>query len=268
MGLYKHNKSKWTFFSLSFLLGLLLQLHYQFFIIILALAIYYFIIKRIPVSFIGLYVFGLFLGLLPTVLFEVRNQFYNTQTLWLFLQHWKEASSTGGGAHIAHYYLTISFMVLVSVLGLFAKYLPKGKNFIILSCLLAVVLCTWSVTLNFHKPEESFWSYARHWSYLDEYKVYSIIKRTNLTDYNIANLTYYDTKSAVVKYLLKRDAVAINYEDYYQNTYLFVIKNKNEKVFDTLSYEVAFFKPSTILKTWKINNYYNLYLLKREKPKS
>jgi hypothetical protein len=267
MGWYKKTKSKWIFLSLSFLLGLLLQLHYQFIIVIVAVAIYYFVIKRIPLSLFGIYVLGLLLGLFPTIVFELRNQFYNTQTLLLFLQHWKEASSSGGGIHIAHYYLTISFMFLLALLGLFAKYLPKGKKFILFSTLLAIILCTWSVAINFRKPEESFWSYARHWSYLDEYKVYTIIKKTNIKEYNVANLTYYDTKSAVVKYLLKRDNISINYDDYYQNKYLFVIKENNQKVFETLSYEVSFFKPSTLLKTWKINNYYNLYLLRRDKPK-
>ncbi|NTU72664.1 hypothetical protein HGB07_00615, partial [Candidatus Roizmanbacteria bacterium] len=112
------------------------------------------------------------------------------------------------------------------------------------------------------RPPQSFWSYAPNWNYMAEYRVYQIVKNEHLTNYNIANLTYYDTYSSVVKYLLKRDNIQIQYDDYYTNTYLFVIAPTLEM--KNAPYEVATFKPATLLKTWKINDGYNLYLLQRE----
>ncbi len=262
MGFYKKYKSQKLFLLIAIFLGILFQFHYQFIFVILGIAVYYFLIKKnSPLLLIHFFI-GLAIGFSPLLLFELKHDFYHIRTFLLFFQHRNELSSAGS-ITTPHYYLSISFMFLVAFLGIIKNKLPKGRIFIISCSVLAIFLFAWSAVDNFPNPQQSFWSPAPYWSYPDEYKAYTIIKSVNLKDYNVANLAYYNTESFVVKYLLKRDNVSINYDDYYHNKYLFVIKKSNTKIYDTLSYEVAFFKPSKVLKTWEINDHYNLYLLKR-----
>ena len=262
MGLYKKYKSQKLFFLIAIFLGFLFQFHYQFIIIILGMAVYYFLIKKVSPILLSHFFIGLVIGVSPLILFDLKHDFYNIRTLLLFINHHNEVTSAGG-ITTPHYYLSLSFMLLVSVLAFVRNKLPKGKTFFYALSVLTLVLFTWSAVLNFQKPSTAFWSYAPNWNYTDTEKVYQIIKAENLKDYNVADLTYYNTKASTIKFLLKRDNVDINYEDYYHNKYLFVEKANNTKFNDTLSYEVAFLKPVKLLHTWKINDYYNLYLLKR-----
>ena len=102
---------------------------------------------------------------------------------------------------------------------------------------------------------------AENWNFLEEKKVYKIIRAQNLENYNIVHLGY-NTVAAVQKYLHKRDGVRLNYDDYYHNKYLFVVSSK-EDFLETPTYEANTFKPSRRLKKWKINDTYSLYLLER-----
>jgi len=262
MGLYKKYKTQKLFFCIAVLVGILFQFHYAFIFVVLGLVIYYFFIKKVSPFFLIYFFVGFAIGFSPLILFELKHDFYHTRTLLLFIQHYKELDSAGS-IYTPHYYLSISFMLFVVFLGLTKKMLPKGRSFIITCSILSVLLFAWTAADNFHKPQQSFWSPAPYWSYVDEYNAYQIIESQNLKDYNVANLAYYNTEAYFIKYLLKRDKEAINYDDYYHNKYLFVVKKSNTKIFDTLSYEVAFFKPSKLLKTWQLNDHYNLYLLKR-----
>lgn len=262
MGLYHKKKSKKLFFLIAVFIGFLFQFHYQFFLVTIAILIYYFLVKKVSPKLLIHFVGGFIIGVSPLIIFELKHDFYHIRTLLLFLEHRNELNSAGS-ITTPHYYLSLSFFSLVTLLGIFKERLQKSKNFVIFCSLFAVILFSWTASINFHKPEQSYWSPAPHWSYAEEFKAYTIIKSMNVTNYNIANLAYYNTESYVIKYLLKRDMVDINYNEYYQNKYLFVVKKANTNLYDTMSYEVATFKPSKILKTWKLNDYYNLYFLER-----
>lgn len=262
MGLYKKNNSIKLFIIIAIFLGILFQFHYQFIFIVLGIAVYYFRIKKVPLKFLIHFIIGFLIGISPLIFFELKHSFYNIRTLWLFFQHRNELI-VAGGITTPHYYLSSSFMLLIALLGIIKNKLPKGKKFLIVTSIFAIILFSWSAADNFYKPQQSFWSPAPYWSYPDEYKAYQYVKDENLKNFNVANLAYYNTESYVIKYLLIRDNVTTNYNDYFSNRYLFVIKRSHTKIYKTMSYEVAIFKPAKLLKTWKINDYYNLYLLKR-----
>ena len=262
MGLYKKYTSQKYFFLVAVFLGILFQFHYQFFLVVLGLAIYYFLIKKVSPLLLLHFFVGFILGVSPLLLFEVKHDFYNIRTFILIASHYKEVHSAGNFL-TPHYYLSITFILLTGAFAYFKNYLPKGRSFIVACSVLAIILFGWTALVNFPKPDQATLSPNSFWSYPDEYHAYQIIKSQNLKDYNVANLAYYNTESFVIKFLLKRENVVINYDDYFHNKYLFVIKRSNTRIFDTLSYEVAIFKPSKVLKTWKLNDHYMMYLLKR-----
>jgi len=276
MGLFKKNKNKWIFFSLSFLLGILLQFHYQFILAIIGLFIYYLVSLKANPKYVLLFILGLCIGFSPIILFELRNHFYNTSTFVLFLKNWSKLDKPGQGPYNAHYYLSLSFILLLVLAGLLnflsVRFMPKkswlrkneNKIFLAFLSLLILALSIWSLLKFSPTPRTAFWAAAEDWNYLDEVKIYKNIKEAKVTDYNISNLVY-DTKAVVPKYLLKVDRVDIDYEDYWHNKYLFVIEEKGKDYMADPAYEVKYFKPSKLLKTWQINDRYNMYLLERLK---
>jgi hypothetical protein len=256
MGFFKKENKSFLLFTVGFLAGLLSLFHYQYLIIIFGLGIYYFFIKKNSLRNLFMFLVGIIGGFLPMIVFELKNNFYNLQTLFFYLNNINQKNSS----HISispHYLLSISlffFLILVSRLNI--------KNF--KTIFLFVFLIIFDCFLYFKKPNHAF-GMIKNWNYLGEKKTYEIIKKTvkekNLSNFNIVNQGY-DTTATVQKYLLKKDGIKINYDDYYHNQYLFIVTNKNNFMEDP-AYEVNTFKPSKILKTWEINSNFKLYLLKR-----
>jgi len=255
MGIYNLKQTKFYFFLISLFTGFLLQFHYQFVMIIMALFFYYFFMLKLKRSFFLLFITGLSLGFSPSIIFELRHNFYNTQTLFLYFKNYNNFSSGISFAN-THYYLSILFFLLMTISLSMKKFI--NRNFNIFSFALLFFI---SLALYIPKPDSGF-KMAKNWNYLDEVKVYKIVREENLVDFNIANLAY-DTQAWVQKYLLKRDKINIDYFNYYDNRYLFIISHDNDYLVES-AYEVSSFKPSTLIKQWTINDRYNLFLLEKK----
>jgi hypothetical protein len=112
----------------------------------------------------------------------------------------------------------------------------------------------------FHRPSSAFGT-DKDWNYLAEDKIHKIITTQHIKNYNVANLAY-DTLASVQKYLLIKDHININFDNYSSNQYLFVV-NKDNNYLKNPAYEVNTYTPSQLVSSWKINKSYNLYLLKK-----
>jgi hypothetical protein len=269
MGLYKKKQSIWALFGLSVLLGIMLQYHYQFVLVILGIFIYYAYFLKMGWRRLVVFILGSLIGFSPLILFEVRNHFYNLQTALLFVQN-RSTLDRPGSANLQHYYLSLSLMIIVLVTGLIHKKIDKipNKSFERGLLVISILFAAWATATNFPKPNNAFWAGAAYWNYPADYKVYQIVKKENLTNYNITN-SIYDTLSLTPKYLLKKDNVQINYEDYWHNRYLFLVEDKAKKnILENTAYEVWSFKPSRVLKSWDINQHYKMYLLERSQLQS
>jgi len=154
-------------------------------------------------------------------------------------------------------------MLITVLLGLFSKKINRLKYSLII--IFGLMVFMYGFSKNIQKPVHAFWAPSTPWNYLDEKRIYEIIRSTPIkSDFNIANLAYYDTLSVVVKYFMKRDGYVINYDDYYNNKYLFVISEK-DKYLSSPSYEVSTFKPNVLLRQWNINSRFDMVLLERLK---
>lgn len=255
MGIYKVTKRRAIFFALSFFAGFLLQFHYQYIVVILGLFIYYFLIKKLGIRNIPIFILGLALGFSPMILFELRNKFYNLNTILLFLSHYKDVFGKGNpiGANV-HYFLSISLFLFMAIGSILRNQLNKIK----LICIF-VVLLTWSTLLYVIFPSEN--SVVKDWSYDDELKVYNIIKNSTITNYNISS--FYNATATTQKYFLKRDEIRINFDDYRSNKYLYVIYYKDVDFKTNRAYEMNTFNPSIVIKKWQINEKYDLILSQR-----
>jgi len=261
MGLYKEKKSRFVFFLVAFWLGLLLQFHYQFILIIFCVFLYYFLFKKESVFNILFFVFGLIVGFSPLIIFELKHDFYNIRMMILFAQNWSQVDRPGG-ITMPHYYISISFMLLILIFGILARKIKNISHRLI--TVFAIILAAYSFIVYLPKPNHAFWAPADPWNYLAEKKIYEIIRSTKLkNNFNIANLAYYDTPAIVTKYFMRRDYYRIAYEDYYHNSYLFVVAEGDKYLYNP-AYEIGMFNPKKIIKKWKINSRFDMLLLQRD----
>ncbi len=191
------------------------------------------------------------------VLFELRNNFYNFQTLFLYIKNIDKVFKVKSNVFVSYYFLNIYIFILIIVTNLIKKYITNRKLVFLILSLLVIDLFMYG-----RIPKHAF-GMEEDWNYLNEEKVYKIIRNENITNYNIVNLGY-DTVAVVQKYLHRKDGIRYNFEDYYNNKYLFVV-SKYKNFMENPAYEVNTFKPSRIVKKWEINNTYKLYLLERLK---
>ncbi len=255
LGLFHKNPKKLTFLIISFLSGALFQFHYQYVLIITGLLIYYFGIRKLNIQYLLVFLLGLIIGYSPLIIFEFRNNFYNTRTIILFVTHLRQILGTGGYAAFNLYYLlSISFFVFLITAYILRNKLYNVGLFIIFSALLL-----WSINIFIVNPQRE--DVSKYWSYSDELKVYKIIRHNSIRRYNIAS--FYDTQATTQKYFLKKDKISIEFNNYQTNPYLYVIYPNNQDFRNNNAYELNTFKPSTIVKTYIINSHYNLYLVKR-----
>lgn len=259
MGWYKQKKTSLLFFCVSLMLGILFLFHYQFALIILGVFIYYFIIQRIGIKNLLIFISGITIGFSPLILFELKHNFYNTTTMLLFLRNWSQVGKPGN-QNTPHYYTSISLIGILGVLGIFGSLIKKIPGTLIY--VFIILLGIYSFIHFYPQPKTAFWASTEGWNYLTEQKIYDIIKKTEIkTNFNVINQAY-DNKAIVTKYFLKRDYYDIDYDDYYHNKYVFVICKKDNYKTDP-AYEIANFQPNKVLNFWKINSIYNMYLLQR-----
>ncbi len=258
MGLYKKYKHRRYLFLISFLSGMLLLFHYQFIVVIIGLTAYYLLQKQLRKNLLNVIIFfsGFFVGFAPMIVFELRNKLYNIQTLFLFFQHsdvvFKDKLTT---APVAYYFLCILlFMFLISF------YLIRKKINSVFVIWLFVILLFVSLVRYIPNPKGAF-GMTKDWNYLYEKKVYEIIRKENLKNYNIVNLGY-DTVATVQKYFHLRDKIPGDWDDYYHNKYLFVVTYPQDYMKNP-AYEINTFIPSKKIKEWRLNNHYFMYLLER-----
>lgn len=255
MGTYKTKKKHIVLWLIGVIAGFLMQFHYQFIFIILGLIIYYFLIKKDSFKNFMLFCTCIAIGLTPLILFEIRNNFYNIRTIILFISNYSHLINNASQTMLApHYFLSISFFIFIIIFSMIQKILFKK-----ITLLIFTALSIMSMVIYLPKPTHAF-GMPDHWNYIEEEKVNAIIKNSPIENYNIANIIY-DTQASVQKYLLKKDRISVS-NDYYNDEYLFVL-SKKDGIAKSTAYEVSTFKPSKVIEEWEINEWYNLYLLKR-----
>jgi len=250
----KNRKHLWLFLE-SLLLGILLMFHYQYFVVIGIFFVFHLLNKKFGLREISVFAFGIILGFFPMIFFELRHNFYNIRTLLMFFGEKNSVFGQGGSLDKSHYYLSISLCLLVLLTSI--KKIKLTWIFVGALGLFLFVLCLTKIS---SKPTHGFGMPA-NWNYLMELKANEIIRSNKIKDYNVANLIY-NTKASVQKYLLKINGENIDEENYTTNQYLYIITDRMDPLSDS-AYEVNWFKPSTLIQDWDLNNQYRLYLFQR-----
>jgi|SRR3989344_2015894 len=256
LGLYKVKPKKLYLCFIFIYLGILMQFHYQMTIITIILFLYYLFSNRLRIKVILIMIGGFCIGFSPMIIFELKNQFYNLQVIGDYFFSVKK--HTGSLFEIVpHRYLALSLVTISVIITYCKKYI---SNKLIVSIALLLIIIDGFIYLP--APLHGF-GMSPDWNYKMEKKAYEIIKSQRVTNFNIVNHVY-DNLSVVIKFHLKKDEIVMNYDDYYHNDFLYVISGTTQ-IFDDPAYELNTFIPNKLIKQWKLNQKYNLYLFKRIK---
>lgn len=253
MALYKKFKQSANLFLVFVFAGILLQFHYQALLLIVLLLVYYLPHSENRIKSLTIALTGLTLGFLPMIIFELKNHFYNLTVLAEYLKYTKKPANF---FFMPYRFLIISLFLTLILTVLYKKLISWRLTIVVFLFLLILDLALYLPT-----PKNAF-GMAPDWNYLYEKKVNQIIRGENLKNYNIVNMAY-DNLSEVQKYLLRKDNININFYDYRNNRYLFIVSKTGNFMSDP-AYEINTFKPSKVIRKWKINSIYDLYLLQRE----
>ena len=251
----KKKRLIWLLFE-SVLLGILLMFHYQYLVVIGIFFVFHLIKRNFGLKELVVFFLGIILGFFPMIFFELRHNFYNIRTLLMFLSEKNNVFEQGSGLGQKHYYLSI----ILASLALATNIKRIKINWIVV-LVFGLILSTICLIKVVNVPKNGF-GMAKDWNYIQEYKVFEVIKNNNLGNYNVANLIY-NTKASVQKYLMKIDGINIDEENYRTNDFLYVITDQTNPLEDP-AYEVNWFKPAKLIQSWKINESYSLYLFKRK----
>ena len=256
LGIMHKTSRKVAYLGVGVVLGFLLLFHYQAVLFFLLVLVYLIAVQRPPLRAYGLVVLGAILGFSPMILNEFRTNFYMLQTIWTFAHHLPELTSTSGGGFAQYYFMGSVFLLLMALSVLLAPKISKR-----LLTISMVVLFITSLRVYLPAPSHAF-GMIKNWKYGYENAVFEIIKNERLDNFAVASPTY-DTTASVQYYLLTVNNISGFTRDYRTNDFLFVVNTTAD--FNTNpAYEIHTFTPHTVVKTWKINTDYYLYLLKRE----
>jgi len=257
MGLFAKYRKWYLFAFIPMWCGVLLQFHYQYVIVTGVLFLYYVVIKKSGWKSGALFFASFCVGYSPMILFELRNQFYNLQTLWLYITHWGSMFSKGVGSSFQYYYfISIGIVGLLPMLHVLRKWISQ-KN----SILFVMILGIFALVIYVPRPNHAT-GMVENWNVLYEKKAHEIILEQNLSNYNIINLGY-DTVAMTQKYFMKKEGVKENWEDYYRNKHLFIIVRKGYDYMKDPAYEINTFLPSRVIKKWDLNDMFELILRER-----
>ncbi len=258
LGFYLQKRTLGKIFLAGLVLGILIQFHYQ--VVLVMLAVLIFLVKFVKISFkeFLVWVLGVGVGMFPILVFELRSGFYNFQTALAMLTHLSEIEVVSGGGILKspHYFLGFMLLLLTMLVYLIRRRI--NNSHLVLLFLGLVVL----FFVQIFPSSNTAFGMSKNWNYPSEKKVFETIINSGIaSDYNVTNLVY-DSRATTIKYLLKRADVQIDYDDYYQNKFLFVV-DQDERFINNEAYEINNFRPFRIVDVWVINDVYKLFFLER-----
>jgi len=241
-------------FFLGFFLGLALQFHYQIILLGLLILGYLFFKEKIGFKYLMILLIGFVVGYLPIVLFEFRNNFYNTKTIIFLLRH--GAFFNRGPA--PSYYLLSFYPFLLAFIGILLNILIKRRSILGFTVLtIFVLMCIIFNYLQF----KNLRGMPKGWKFLYAKEAARIIEEQKPSEFNIVNLLPGDTRAYQIRYLVTVAGLIPNgVEDYPNSNKLFVVSSDPENVVVANPvWEISSFRPFKVVNEWSIGDNFKLY---------
>lgn len=252
------NYEKAIMFSIGIIIGVGFQFHYSFMFAALIALIWIINTKRFTIRNFLLICLGFALGFSPIIIFEIRNQFYNTLTI-LKLYQTRELLDYSK-TRLFYYYPVIPFLFITIALFL-ARISTKHRFFVIATVTLFTVI--WYIS-TLPKAQTGI-SMPQGWNCQGYEKMKDIIIREDKYPYNLLDQLTGESRALYLRGILTVSGnPPLSITDYPSSRYLYVFtKNPANDVLKSDQWEIQVLKPARLLKGWHIQSGINLYLLEK-----
>lgn len=247
---------------LGFFLGLGFGIHISFIlgvIIGLFLVLYYLSLnKKIKLS--GFILFGVLLGNLPMVIFDLRHNFYNLKTMFTFLMETFSNHQSGFSFEYYHFlYFLIPLYLLASIL-LKKLFSPKTAGLL----LILYVLISYP---GFHLGDKYPVGMPKGTNLGTIKNISSVIANDSPSQYEVASIVDGETRAENIRYLLQyvNQKPPLGYDQYPNTGTLYVVSYINQDPLTKSVWEIDSLKPAKIVNTWQINDLIKLTKIERIK---
>lgn len=247
--------------SLGFLLGVGLQFHYSFFLVILLSFVWILSIKKIHIHTVLLITGGFAAGFSPVLLFDLRHNFHNFRTLLLFFRTTGGEGSLGLGIVQPHYFLSL-FPFLFFFLSQFLVFLHKKSIYLAGIIIGAYILFSLSRILPV--PSAGF-TMPSGWNYPGLLHARDIILSQHKKEYNVVDVLSGDTRAYALRSLLTISGdPPMDVAAYPSSKALFLYTREPiDTILSGSLWEIDSAKPLHLTQKWHIQNGIFLYLLEK-----
>ena len=250
----------------GFFLGLGLQIHYSFFLTMLAAFVWLAIKKQMTMSKTLFLLSGFTLGILPLIVFELRHNFYNLSTLWFYFTMKSGEKQTSLIAPHLHYFLNLLPFILFVVSR---ELSVVSRRFKYPVYILLIGYLIWSMQVILPKSPHGFMMISG-WNYKGEKKLVEIILEEDRKNYNIVDILTGDTRAMAIRYLVTiAGKPPLGVTEYPSAKTLFIYsKVPIEQILKGHLWEIDSVKPVKVVKKWPLQNDIYLYMVEKVEKKN
>lgn len=260
----KSKNSKLLSFLLGLWIGLGLQFHYNF-LMVMPLVWYWLMRRRLINVWLWVYLIpGLVLGLLPLVVFDLRHEFYNLRTVELMLTSGQgDKSIVGVLVNPPEYYWLPLAAFAAYGLAVVTRAL-MGKQWVFGVGVLSVAMAVWYVG---SLPKQGTgYLMPDNWTCESMEKMKDIVVEEGKERFNLIDVYTGDSRAMYLRALLTLEGHApMEVDEYPIADYVYIYtKLPAEQVINMGMWETEAMRPATLVGKWQIEKEVWLYLFKRE----
>lgn len=205
-------------------------------------------------------VLGIILAEIPFIIFELRHNFYNLNTI---IFHLKYGNFSQGYTFNIWYYYVLPFLAPAAFLtGKFLYRIRKTKLYIVIITLLSG-LCFYLMILAFGSQGQAAY-HVPGWSIATQKKVANIIIKEKEKDFEVAETISSDTQATDIRWWLKEAGVKAMAVDQYKNAPVLYLVTTSDRPPETDTvWEVSSLKPFKIITKVELDKDLLFYKIKR-----
>jgi hypothetical protein len=258
-GFYKYLKSrkiKWVFL-LGFISGIGFGLQYLYLfglLVVLALLLKY---SRKKVAILLYFLSGGVLGELPTVLFDLKHDFYHTRVLW---QYFVDTLNVPGNSQFSYYHILVLWPLFAIVAAYMLVRIYKRSKFLTLFIIVLYIFFNLkSPRVNFNEPV----GMPERLTAGDILQVSKRIAEENPENFNVSVLMNFDFRGYVLRYPLEfiYKEIPMEVEEYPQSQELYVLAPKDYNFDEPDLWEISSFHAQEVTKLSEVKEVYGLFKL-------
>lgn len=240
-------------FIIGILFGLGLQFHYSFLLAIIVSCFWLFYNKNTKIHSLVLLLAGFIIGFLPIILFELRNHFYNLNTIFLILTH---PTSTSTSFIFNIYYFISLLPFILYWLSILLTKLSRVSRLFVYSFFVIVI---------FYSLVTDFSPHVYALSYPEAKEIAQKIVQDKPKDFNIVDQLTGDNRGTSIRYLLTVQGNMPQGVIEYGNVRTLYIYSKVplKDLLKVPVWEIKTFLPFSKAKKFTVSN--NIYIYRLEK---